>query len=153
MFTDWDYPSPFTLELTVANIDIDGLGHANNASYVVWCERCAWAHSESLGLSVTDYQRLDRGVAIQKAQYSYFLPCLLADRLIVATWLLKCDRKLRIERHFQIINADTLQTVLRGDWTLVSMILSTGKPIRLPPLFAEIYANAIVNLDPSNPKD
>jgi len=42
---DWDYPTPFTHQLTVSRANIDGMGHANNACYVVWCEDCAWKHS------------------------------------------------------------------------------------------------------------
>ena len=38
---DWDYPTPFTRQLTVSGADIDGMGHVNNACYVVWCEDCA----------------------------------------------------------------------------------------------------------------
>ena len=39
---NWDRPDPFTIELAVGSEDIDGLGHANNAVYVAWLERCAW---------------------------------------------------------------------------------------------------------------
>ena len=62
--TDWDRPSPFTLALTPAAEHIDGLGHTNNAVYVQWCEQAGWAHSEALGLSLADYRRLDRAMAI-----------------------------------------------------------------------------------------
>lgn len=123
---------------------MDGLGHANNAAYVVWCEHCAWRHSESLGLSVRDYQQLDRGVAIQQASYTYLQPSVAGQQLMVGTWLVACDGRLRLERRFQIINGDTGTTVLRGHWQLVSMVLSSGKPIRLPDRFREAYTAAVI---------
>ena len=145
MQLNWDRPSPFTLEVNVKESDIDGLGHSNNASYVIWCEQCAWKHSESLGLSVSDYQKLDRGVAIHRADYNYYQPSYLGDPLLVATWLVNCDGKLRLERRFQIVNRQNGQTLLRGHWELVSVILSSGKPTRLPKLFVDTYSVAVVN--------
>jgi acyl-CoA thioester hydrolase len=145
MFIAWDYPTPFTREIVVQETDIDGLGHTNNASYVIWCEQCAWLHSESLGLSVHDYQSLDRGLAIHHAEYDYFLPSFAGDPLISATWLVACDGRLRLERRFQIVHRDTGTTVLRGHWNLVSVVLSTGRVTRLPKLFVDNYSAAVVS--------
>jgi len=146
MLIEWDYPAPFTCEFTVAESDIDGLGHTNNASYVIWCEQCAWQHSESLGLSVTDYQKLDRGVAIHHAEYDYHLPTFVGDHLIAGTWLVHCDGKLRLERRFQIVRRNNGETVLRGRWNLVSVVLSSGRTTRLPRLFVETYSAAVVQI-------
>ena len=77
------------------------MDRANNACYVVWCEQCAWRHSESLSLSIKNYQRLDRGVAIRKATYEYFLPVLDNEYMLITTWLTVCDRKFLLERRFQ----------------------------------------------------
>lgn len=143
---NWDYPQPYTKELTVEKDDIDGMGHANNACYVIWCEDCAWAHSESLGLSVKDYQNMDRGVAINKAAYEYFLPSFEGNNLTIGTWLTGCDRKLRLERRFQILNSTTGETVLRGQWNLICVTLSSGKASRFPKEFVEIYGNAVTDI-------
>lgn len=141
---DWDLPDPFIREAQVLDSDIDGLGHANNASYVVWCEQCAWGHSECLGLSVADYQRLDRGVAIHHASYDYYLPCFAGERLLIGTWLVACDGKLRLNRRFQVLNGTTGNTLLRGEWQLVSVTLSSGKATRLPAEFLAVYSAAVV---------
>jgi len=77
------------------------MDRANNACYVAWCEQCAWRHSESLSLSIKNYQRLDRGVAIRKANYEYFLPVLDNEYMLITTWLTVCDRKFLLERRFQ----------------------------------------------------
>ncbi|HCB43999.1 MAG TPA: acyl-CoA thioesterase, partial [Pseudomonas sp.] len=60
----WDLPTPFTLPILVGADDIDELGHANNAVYVRWLERCAWQHSQSLGLGLAQYRELDRAMAV-----------------------------------------------------------------------------------------
>lgn len=138
----WDFPDPFIKPIKVQRADIDGLGHANNACYVRWCEYCAWEHSAELGLRVEDYQALDRGVAIHKADYHYFLPSLEGTNLLVGTWLTDCDRKLRLERRFQIIDPDREATVLRGHWSLICTTLSTGKASRFPAPFLDIYGSA-----------
>ena len=141
---DWDYSNPYTLEITVQPSDIDGMGHTNNACYVVWCEQCAWKHSESLGLSVLDYQKLDRGVAINKADYDYVIPSFDSDKLVVGTWLTDCDNKLRLERRFQVVNSTTGKTILRGRWRLICVALSSGKAARFPKEFIQIYGGAVL---------
>lgn len=139
----WDYPQPFTEQIKVSASDIDGMGHTNNACYVIWCERAAWLHSRKLGLSVEDYRRLDRGVAIRQASYEYFLPSFAGDELTMATWLTHCDGKLRLERRFQLINPGNGVTLLRGHWTLIGICVSTGKPARFPEEFIRVYGGAI----------
>ena len=141
----WDYPNPFTLPAQPQATDIDGLNHTNNAVYVQWCERIGWAHSESLGLSLTDYQRLDRAMAIRRGEYDYLLPTTLHEELTLATWLTASDGKLTMERRFQLIrNADQV-TVLRGRWDLVCIELSSGRARRMPPEFCQVYLAALVN--------
>ena len=123
------------------------MGHANNACYVVWCEQCAWRHSESLGLSIKNYQRLDRGVAIRKAAYEYFLSAFEHEDLLIATWLTACDGKFRLERRFQMNNVTTGKTVQRGYWELICVTLSSGKVAKFPKEFIEHYGNALVSAE------
>jgi acyl-CoA thioester hydrolase len=63
--TSWDYPDPHTIACTPGPADIDGLNHTNNGVYVRWCQDAGWSHSEALGLSLLDYQALDRAMAIR----------------------------------------------------------------------------------------
>lgn len=138
---NWIYPTPFFNDIEVAPGDIDGLNHANNGCYVVWCEQVAWKHSEYLGLSVDDYRELDKGMVLHKAEYEYFLPSILGDTLLFGTWLTQCDNKLRLERQFQAINAKSGETVMRACWSLVCATLSTGKASRFPDQFIAAYGN------------
>jgi acyl-CoA thioester hydrolase len=136
---NWDYPQPFTLPAMPQAEDIDGLNHTNNAVYVQWCEKIGWAHSESLGLSLGDYQRLDRAMAIRRGEYDYLLPTARHEALTLATWLTASDGKLTMERRFQLIRNRDQATVLRGRWDLVCIALSTGQARRMPPEFCQAY--------------
>jgi len=139
----WDHPQPFTLKLTPASSDIDGLLHTNNAVYVKWCEVIGWAHSEQLGLSLGNYQELDRAMAIRHAEFDYLLPSALGDQLILGTWIVASDGKLNMERRFQLIRETDQAIIMRGSWHLVCIEISTGKPKRMPPEFCNIYLPAI----------
>lgn len=135
----WDYPHPFTLPAVPQDDDIDGLNHTNNAVYVQWCEKIAWAHSEALGLSLADYHRLDRAMAIHRGEYDYLLPTTRHEELTLATWLTASDGKLTLERRFQLIRNRDQASVLRARWDLVCIELSSGRARRMPPEFCQAY--------------
>src|SRR5690606_3830175 len=83
----WDLPDPYVLELEVVANDIDELGHANNAVYVRWMERCAWSHSQSLGLDLAAYRQLDRAMAIVRHEVDYLAAAYQGERLRMGTWI------------------------------------------------------------------
>lgn len=116
----------------------------SNAVYVQWCGKIGWTHSEALGIRLADYQRLDRGMAIRRADYHYLLPTTANDELTLGTWLLGGDGKLTMERRFQLIRNRDQATVLRGCWKLVCIELSSGRPRRFPPELCEAYVAATV---------
>jgi acyl-CoA thioester hydrolase len=146
---NWDYPQPFTLPRAPGAADIDGLNHTNNAVYVRWCEQVGWAHSEALGLTLDDYRRLDRAMAIRRGEYDYILPTAEHEALTLATWLVGGDGKLAMERRFQLVRDSDGATVLRGRWDLVCIELSSGRPRRMPQEFLDAYVAAIVPGAPS----
>jgi acyl-CoA thioester hydrolase len=139
----WDYPQPFLLALTPQTADIDGLNHTNNAVYIRWCEQIGWAHSESLGLALADYERLDRAMAIRRGEYDYVLPTFEGEALTLATWLTASDGKLTMERSFQLVRDSDGVTVLRGRWELVCIEMGSGKPKRMPAEFIDVYGAAV----------
>jgi len=141
---DWDYPQPFILPVTPGALDIDGLNHTNNAVYVRWCEQAGWAHSEQLGLALSDYRRLDRAMAIRRGDYDYLLPTMEGEPLQLATWLVGGDGKLTMERRFQLVRGSDGATVLRGRWDLVCIEISTGRARRMPPEFVQTYMPVVV---------
>jgi acyl-CoA thioester hydrolase len=140
----WDHPRPFTMPARPRAEDIDGLNHTNNAVYVRWCEQIGWLHSQTLGLGLADYRRLDRAMAIRRGEYDYLLPTQAGQALTLATWLVASDGRLTMERRFQLRRDGDGATVLRGRWDLVCIELSSGRPRRMPAEFCDVYLAAMV---------
>ena len=89
----WDLPDPFVRELEVVAEDIDELGHANNATYVRWMERCAWGHSQHLGLDLAAYRRLDRAMAVVRHEVDYLASAYQGECLCMGTWIVESDHR------------------------------------------------------------
>lgn len=135
---------PYVLELTVAVEEIDILGHANNAAYVSWLERCAWRHSEYLGLNFASYQRLDRAMAVVRHEIDYVASAYLEDQLQVATWIIEWDTRFKMTRHFEIVRPKDRKILLRARTAFACIELSTGKARRMPSEFIEGYGRALI---------
>lgn len=142
----WDYPAPFTLNSQVAKEDIDGLDHTNNTVYVKWCEQVAWAHSNALGLDLDTYRRLNRAMAIIRAEYDYLQASREGDEIAVGTWIASWDGRLTMQRRFQMVRTSDGVTLLRGIMQFACIELSSGRPRRLPKEFIEGYGPAVLGL-------
>lgn len=140
---NWDLPTPFTIELSVGADDIDGLGHANNAVYVSWLERAAWRHSQQLGLDLVTYRELDRAMAVLRHEIDYLAAAYEDDQLVLATWIVEWDQRLKMQRRFQLIRPADGATLLRAQTTFVCIELSSGKPKRMPQAFIAGYGPAL----------
>lgn len=124
--------------------DIDGLEHTNNTVYVKWCEQVAWSHSVSLGLDLDCYRRLDRAMAITHSEFDYLQASREGDRVVAGTWIVDWDRKLTMQRHFQVIRPADGVTLLRGRMRFACIEVSSGRPRRLPQEFIEGYGPAVL---------
>lgn len=144
----WTLPDPFVIDIVVQSEDIDGLGHANNAVYVSWLERCAWRHSQSLGLDLAEYRRLDRAMAVLRHEIDYLASAYEDDQLQLATWIVESDQRLKMTRHFQLKRPADDLTLLRAQTTFVCIELSSGKPKRMPAEFVEGYGRALLERYP-----
>jgi acyl-CoA thioester hydrolase len=141
----WDLATPFVIDLAVDADDIDGLGHANNAVYVSWLERCAWRHSQQLGLDLTEYRRLDRAMAVVRHEIDYLASAYENDELVLGTWIVDWDRRLKMTRRFQLRRPSDGATLLRAQTTFVCIELSSGRPKRMPNEFIDGYGKAIAD--------
>ena len=139
----WDHPQPCVLRVQVEHAHIDILEHANNAVYVEWCQQAAWAHSAQLGMPPSAYRALDRAMAVNRAAYEYLAPAVEGDAIDVGTWLVASDARLNMRRHFQMRRASDGLTLFRGDWNLVCIRISSGKPARMPGEFLAAYEPAV----------
>jgi acyl-CoA thioester hydrolase len=131
----WDLPSPFIHERIAVHNEIDGYGHVNNAVYVAWLDDCAWAHSISRDISPELCRSLNRGMAVWRTQINYLGAALEGDRIQVATWPVRNDGKLRIERRFQVRRASDGETLLRALLHYVCIDLHSGRARRMPEEF------------------
>jgi acyl-CoA thioester hydrolase len=141
---NWDFPEPFLIDIQVAAEDIDGLGHANNAAYVGWLERSAWRHSQSLGLDLAEYRRLDRAMAVVRHEIDYLAAAYQGEELRLATWIVASDRRLRMNRRFQLVRSRDACVLLRAQTTFACIELSSGRPKRMPAEFVEGYGRALL---------
>ena len=137
----WDLPAPFIHERVAVHAEIDGYGHVNNAIYVAWLDDCAWAHSIALGVNPELCRRLNRGMAVWRTQLNYIGAVLEGDVIDVATWPVLNDKRLRVDRRFQIRRKATGETLLRALIHYVCIDLHTGKAKRMPAEFMQ-YAVA-----------
>lgn len=139
----WQLPNPFIVPWQVEQAQIDHYQHVNNVAYVSKLEQVAWAHSNSLGLSIEQYQALDRGMAIRRHQIDYLGAAVLADTLLCATWIVHCDQRLQLSRQFQFIRQTDGKTLLQARTDFVCIALSSGKAKRMPAIFADTYSAAL----------
>ena len=135
----WDIEQPFSIEIAVHADDIDRLGHVNNAVYLQYMERAAWAHTEARGLSWDIYRDLDTACVVHRHELDYLAAVGTGERLRVATWIIENDGRLTMWRGFQIRRAAGGDTVLRARTRYVCVGLSSGRPRRMPRCFVQAY--------------
>ncbi|WJG08307.1 acyl-CoA thioesterase [Aliiglaciecola sp. LCG003] len=141
---DWMLPEPHIIEWKIEEAQIDHYNHVNNVAYVSQLEKVAWSHSNQLGLSIQQYQQLDRGMAISKHLIEYHAAALLNEQVLCATWIVECDKRLKLARRFQFIRQADQVTLLTARTDFVCIALSSGKPKRMPESFVEVYSKACV---------
>lgn len=135
----WDAEPVFAQSIIVSAGDCDRFGHTNNVVYLSWLERVAWAHTESLGLGFSDYERLGCGCVARRHELDYLTPSFAGDELRAATWISENDGRLTMWRNYQIIRLADARTILRGRTQWVCVDLASGRPCRQPAEFLEAY--------------
>lgn len=142
MSLPWDIEVPFFRSMTVESQHLDDFGHTNNVVYLGWLQDVAWAHSQSLGLSMQDYERIGTGCVVRRHEIDYLAATHEGDELHVATWIAENNGKLDMWRGYQIIRESDQRTVLRGRTQWICVDMKTGKPRRQPPEFVAAYGAA-----------
>ena len=133
-------PQPFTAMHRVVDEEIDEYAHVNNTVYLQWLDGIAWAHSARLGMPLERCLALRRGMAIRHTRVDYLEAAVLADHLLIATWIIASDGKLRCSRRFEILRAADGKRVLDAEIDFFCLNLDTGRPCRFPAEFTEYYA-------------
>ena len=133
-------PAPFTGTHRVRAEEIDAYRHVNNTVYLQWLDCIAWSHSAALGLPIERCLEMRRGMAVRHTRVDYLEAAVLDDTLLLATWIIASDGRLRCTRRFEIVRAADSKRVLDAEMDFFSMNLDTGKPCRFPQAFTELYA-------------
>lgn len=136
----WDLPDPYVIKVAVSSDDIDGYGHVNNAVFVAWMDRCAFAHADSVGIDADFCRSIDTGMAAIRHEIDYLASGYKGDEIVIGDWVTLNDGKLRAQRRFQIIRKSDKRTLLRCTSNYVCTSLSRGKPTRLPKEFISKYS-------------
>jgi len=137
--TPWDFGNPHVVTLEVLAADIDAYDHVNNSVYLAWLDRAAWSHSGTLGLSLEQCVAMRRGMAAHRTEIDYLKAALLGDRVLVGTWIVNTDSRLRVERRFQIRRATDGETLSRARIDYVCINLDSGRAVRMPDSFRNAY--------------
>lgn len=132
-------PLAFTGSHRVAPDELDEYAHVNNTVYLRWLDGIAWAHSARLGLPLERCLELRRGMAVRHTRVDYLEAALLADELLLATWIIASDGRLRCTRRFDILRMADGKRMLDAEIDFFCLNLDTGKPCRFPPEFVEHY--------------
>jgi acyl-CoA thioester hydrolase len=136
----WDFPEPHVVTVEVRPEDIDAYDHVNNAVYLSWLDRAAWSHSAVLGVSLDECVRsLRRGMAAHRTEIDYLRAAVLGDTVLVATWIIASDLKLRVQRRFQVRRAVDGDTLARARIDYVCINLDSGRAARMPDVFQRSY--------------
>lgn len=132
-------PDAFTGTHRVASDEIDEYQHVNNSVYLQWLDRIAWAHSAELGISLQHCLDIRCGMAVRHTRVDYLEAAKLDDALVLGTWIIASDHRLRCTRRFEILRAADDKRVLEAEIDFFSLNLETGKPCRFPREFTECY--------------
>ena len=135
----WDRTNPFIIDVTVGSDRIDGYGHVSNHFYISWMTDCMFAHSAAVGLPDDICMEMQRGMAVKQIRADLLGPSYDGDKLKVANWIVANDGKLRASRFFQIVSCASRKTLVRAEMDFVCTNLSNGRPVKMPPIFAEKY--------------
>ena len=79
-------------------------------------------------------------MAVRHTRLDYLQAALLDDTLLIGTWLVTSDARLRCTRRFDILRGADGARILEAEIDYFSLNLDTGKPCRFPAEFIECYA-------------
>src|SRR4051812_575952 len=95
---------PHQISLSVAEADIDELGHASNLCCLRWVLEAAIAHTSAVGLAPQDYRRRGQSFVVRRHTLDYLRPVYAGDPIIVETRVVAM-RTASSERETLVIHA------------------------------------------------
>ncbi|WP_410211184.1 acyl-CoA thioesterase [Aquirhabdus sp.] len=123
---------------TVQPADIDGLGHMNNTVYLKLMEDLAWSHSNVLGITVEDFQRLGYAMVAREHHMTYLAALFPNEQVQMETWL-DNNNALNLHRYYRFTRLSDQKLAFEGHTHWVCIAIDTGRPHRMPPEFKVAY--------------
>jgi acyl-CoA thioester hydrolase len=102
--------------------------------------KVAWEHSKVLGFDFEAYAKIGKGMVVRAHEMEYLGASHEGETITIATWITGNDAKLRLRRRFQMVNATTGKTLLRGRTDFVCIDIKSGRASRMPEAFIKAYA-------------
>lgn len=138
-------PGVFHLHKRVEWRDIDTAQHVNNAAYLSYIEDAGWQVSAHFGWPIARCLAEGFGIVARSHHIEYHQPARLDDEITISTYVIDV-RRFAATRYFAITRDDTLLARVRTLWVWIDM--ATGKPIRIPEVFAADFGANIVAVSP-----
>ncbi len=119
----------YAMPITVAEADIDELGHVSNLVYLRWVLDVAMGHSRSLGWDHAQYRAHGAVFVVRRHELDYLGQVTIGQVLVAETWVddwraASCIRKTEILRDGTV--------VARAATTWAFMSFTSGRPVRIP---------------------
>lgn len=131
-------PAIFDWKHTVAERDLDDLGHANNISYLKWMQSAALAHSAAQGWPIEAYRQLGQGWVVRSHQIDYLTSAKLGDEIVVQTSVANLKKVTSLRRFVIYRAADTIVLAKAAtEWAFINFL--SGSPARIPAEVANAF--------------
>jgi acyl-CoA thioester hydrolase len=124
-------PRIFTLDIKVAESDIDIQGHVNNTRYVAWMQDVAVAHSAAQGWPMTRYVEEGAGWVVRQHTITYKRPCFLGE-IITACTRISSFAPRQSGRKYLFWRAADRVVLAEAETQWVFIDLKTGRPTKVP---------------------
>ena len=124
-------PEIFEYFHTVADDEIDALGHANNVAYVEWMQAAAVAHSTAQGWPGERYREFGSGWVVRSHTIEYHQPASAGNRIVVRTWVATMKKVTSIRR-YRIVRLDDEELLATAETKWAFIDYATGQPTRIP---------------------
>lgn len=122
--------------LTVAEPDIDALGHANNVSYIRWINDAAIAHSSQVGFGLEACLRAGLVWLVRRHDVEYLRPAFVGEQIEALTWPESLSGATSLRRTLFRRGQEILA---RSETTWALFSLESQRPRRVPEEMRRAY--------------
>jgi acyl-CoA thioester hydrolase len=133
----------FKFQRKVEWLDIDQMGHVNNAVYLNYSTECNIQVLKAYGWPWERMRECGFGIYIRRLQVQYLLPAHLGDYLEVATWASGIQRS-TATRHYIVSKLGSGEIIAKINNYSVWVDLTTKHPIRIPAEYLKDFSTNIV---------